>query len=77
MSKHYMIIAILKQLLSSLEKFLDMMERKKKKKRDQFMRNSIHASITIVLVKSYAKLTRTEVSEDYSYLHGDVFVHCL
>lgn len=75
MSKHYMIIAILKQLLSSLEKFLDMMERKKK--RDQFMRNSIHASITIVLVKSYAKLTRTEVSEDYSYLHGDVFVHCL
>lgn len=76
MSKHYMIIAILKQLLSSLEKFLDMMERKKKK-RDQFMRNSIHASITIVLVKSYAKLTRTEVSEDYSYLHGDVFVHCL
>lgn len=32
MSKHYMIIAILKQLLSSLEKFLDMMERKKKKK---------------------------------------------
>lgn len=41
------------------------------------MRNSIHASITMVLMKSYAKLTRTEMSEDYSYLHSVVFVHCL
>lgn len=38
MSKHYMIIAILKQLLSSLEKFLDMMEKKKEKKK-----RSVHA----------------------------------
>lgn len=41
------------------------------------MRNSTHASVTTVLMKSYAKLTRTEMSEDYSYLHSDVFVHCL
>lgn len=38
MSKYYMIIAVFIQLSSSLEKFLDMMEKKKKKK----MR-SVHA----------------------------------
>lgn len=41
------------------------------------MRNSIHASVTIVLMRSYTKLTRTEISVDYSYLHTGVFVHCL
>lgn len=38
------------------------------------MRNSIHASINIVLRKSYAKLTRTEISEDHSYLHTVMFL---
>lgn len=74
LSKHYMVIAILKQLsVTSPAKLLDMME----KKLDQFMRNSIHASIIIVLMRSYTKLTRTEISVDYSYLHTGVFVHCL
>lgn len=35
MSKYYMIIAVFIQLSSSLEKFLDMMEKKEKKKKNE------------------------------------------
>lgn len=73
LSKHYMIVEILKQLSPSLEIFLDMME-----KWAQFMRNSMYASTTTVPTKNNAKLTRAEILDDYSYLHRGVFVQrCL